>query len=95
MSGPISTEATLADAIIGVKKVMMLYKYMAMPTVRTIYLNQALRVQANFATAEAALRLHNANYKHQGLSQQWRIWSKARQIWPLPSWTTSSIPGCR
>jgi len=83
MSGPISTEATLADAIIGVKKVMMLYKYMAMPTVRTIYLNQALRVQANFATAEAALAARDPTYRNHGLAALWRTWARG--------WTTMVI----
>lgn len=83
MKAAVKTEDTVHDAILSVKRLLMVYKYMAMPAVGAmpsigaIYLAQVRRVEANFAAAEAAFLLQNPSYRTKNLAQRWNTWSRA------------------
>ena len=76
MNKAVQSEATVHQAIRSMKNALMTYKYQALPAITTIFSAQVGRIEANFVTAEAAIKAGNPAYTVQGLAQQWNIWSR-------------------
>ncbi|KAH8598588.1 hypothetical protein B0O99DRAFT_505946, partial [Bisporella sp. PMI_857] len=75
LTNAVASEQTVHSAIRNMKNALMVYKYMAMLAIRTIYRDQARRVEVHFATAEAAIQANDPTYTPHGLQAAWLAWA--------------------
>ncbi|KAL3423877.1 glycosyl hydrolases family 18 protein, partial [Phlyctema vagabunda] len=76
MADAVKSETTVHSAIRSMKHVLLTYKYMALPEISTIYVDQIERVETNFNTAEDALKAADSSYTKHNLGDQWKTWSR-------------------